>query len=147
MAVCHYIIVREIWMHEVSYVHYIGREGFVCLFWLDTLAWESDKQSRAHLLSAIGLFLQYSTISLGTMLKGLDISLTGFGADVYLLCNSFCPQVMPGHPQEIKNRNLRCASLICATPLLTADMLSCATIHSTEQGGTNSFWAWEVSFA
>lgn len=78
-------------MHEVSYVHYIGREGFVCLFWLHTLAWEGDRQSRAHLPSATGFSLQYSTISLGTMLKGLDVSLTGFGTDAYLLCNSFCP--------------------------------------------------------
>lgn len=85
-----------------------------------------------------------STIPLGTVSKGLDVSLTmgdppGFGADIYLLCNSFCPQVMPGHPQEIRNRSLRHASLICATPPLTADVLSCATIHSTEQGEQTAF--------
>lgn len=96
--------------------------------------------------------LQCSTIPLGTVSKGLDVSLTmgdppGFGADVYLLCNSFCPQAMPGHPQKIKKRGLRRASLICAVPPLTADVLSCATIHSTEQGGTNSSGAWEASFA
>lgn len=138
-------------MHEVSYTHYMGREGFVCLFWLHTLAW-SDRQSRAHLPSVIGLRLQCSGIPLGTVLKGLDVSLTmgdppGFGADVYLLSDSFCPRVLPGYPQEIKNRSLRRASLICATPPLTADVLSCATIRSTEQGETNSFWAWEASFA
>lgn len=76
-------------MHDV-YIHYMGREGFVCLFWLHTLAWESDRQSRAHLPSAAGLPLQCSAIPVETVSKVWDVSLTmrdppGFGADVYFV--------------------------------------------------------------
>lgn len=55
------IVVRiEIWVHEVSYIYYMGREGFTCLS-----CWESDRQSRACVPSATGLLLQCGTIPLG----------------------------------------------------------------------------------
>lgn len=54
------VVRREIWVHEVSYIYYMGREGFTCLS-----CWESDRQSRACLPSTTGLPLQCSTIPLG----------------------------------------------------------------------------------
>lgn len=71
--------------------------------------------------------------------------LLGLG-QMYLLSSSSCFWVLPGNPWETKNRSLRCASLICATPPLRADVESCATICSIAQRGTNSFWGMGSKF-